>query len=317
VTTDGWSFGADVTNGSAVAREGDVPPQRLTDGGAGRPGVPTVVRVPRPLRVVLLALSMLLSLSLLPSSASFGVDVHGDDGKDLYIGTGGLVIPSSDWKGDEGGRQSAAACEGCTWRVTSYCTHLEYDSGSCPGSHVGCPVDQLRVRVWLQQAGEPWQYLGPACIGDRPWHTRTDVGSAVRDRAEQALPALRAGVQPPDSVLVGLPAVFRTGQPADGIVDADLSVLALSVRLDARVRWLWSWGDGSTEWSSSPGGVWPDMTLTHTYRHAGATQASVVSVWRGEYLVEGLGPFVVPGDPLTQTQGLSIDVREAHALLVR
>jgi hypothetical protein len=240
----------------------------------------------------------------------------GDDGRDLYAGTGGTVWPARDWHGEESGRQQAAGCDDCAWRVTSSCTRMEFETGSCPGSHVDCPAGTVRVRVWLQAVGEPWRLVGTACLGDAPPVTVSDLGGGVRDRAEALLPPLRAGVQPADGALVGLPAVFRTGQPAAGIVGADLSVLGFDVVLDARVRWHWAWGDGAESWTSRPGGRWPDASVSHTYRRAGSVEARATSVWRAQYVVDGLGPFAVPGPPLTQDSVIGVVVREARAVLV-
>jgi hypothetical protein len=49
---------------------------------------------------------------------------------------------------------------------------------------------------------------------------------------------------------------------------------------------------------------------------AGRRSVTVQSVWRGEFTVEGLGPFPVPGAPLTQSATLTVLVRAAHARLV-
>lgn len=270
----------------------------------------------RALRRLLGALAALVVVPLLLAPAAAAVDVGGDDGADLYRGTGGIVWRAGDWRGDETGRRRSASCTGCEWRITSYCTRLEFDAGGCNGSHDGCPAGTIRVRVWLREPPGPWQQVGTACLGDTPPATVDAVGGQVRDEAVALLPALRAGVQPAGGALVGLPAVFRTGQPADGLVGADLSVLGFDVSLDARVRWYWSWGDGTASWASVPGGRYPDTSVVHTYRSAGAVSAEVTSVWRAEYTVEGLGPFAVPGAPLTQTAPLPLEVREARAVLV-
>ena len=226
------------------------------------------------------------------------------------------MIPSRDWRGDESGRSEAAGCDDCTWHITSFCTRADFDLGSCDASHLDCPAGLVRVRVWLERPGEPRRLVGGACVGGTPPVTRAQIGASVRDSATAALPPLRAGVQPADGVLIGLPAVFRAGQAADGIVGADLSVLGFDVRLDARPRWWWAWGDGTGAWSSSPGGRWPDASVSHTYRALGTATARVTAVWRGEYVVDGLGPYPVPGDPLTQDASLAVQVREARALLV-
>lgn len=252
-----------------------------------------------------------------PASATAASDVvvSPDPERDLYVGTGGLVVPERDWRRG-GGRAEAAGCQDCRWRVSLLCTKTESAQGGCGPIRVGCPVGTVPVRIWLLRPGQDWAVVGEACQGDRPPVTLTEVGSSVRDRAEAGLPALRAGVEPADGALVTVPAVFRTGQPAQGIESADLSVLGLEVSLDARARWLWSYGDGSESWSAVPGGSWPDRSVSHVYRRAGTLHARVTAVWRGEFTVEGLGPFVVPGPPLEQSASVTVVVREARARLV-
>lgn len=255
------------------------------------------------------------------ASASIGsttatVDVVGDDGADLYVGTGGLLIPARGWNGPASGRAEAAGCIGCDWKITRLCTKDQLAAGTCRAINVGCPIGTIPVRIWLRRPGGDWGVVGQSCQGPTPPRTVTDVGARVRDVAVSALPPLSAAVQPADGALVGVPALFRTGQPASGIRGADLSVLGLDVVLDARVRWQWSYGDGSTALAARPGGRWPDTSVSHTYRRAGTRTAVVTSVWRGQYTVEGLGPFAVPGPPLTQQDQVTVLVREARAVLV-
>jgi hypothetical protein len=200
--------------------------------------------------------------------------------------------------------------------VSVLCTKAEFAAGSCVRITLGCPVGEVPVRIWLLHPGSDWAVVGQACQGGSPPRTMQQVGSQVRDRATAALPPLRARAQPASGALVTLPVVFRTGQPAAGISGADLSVLGLDVRLDARVRWLWAYGDGSGGWTSSPGGVYPDLSVSHVYARPGTVVARVSAVWRGEYVVDGLGPFTVPGDPLQQDGTVTMVVRSAHARLV-
>jgi hypothetical protein len=270
---------------------------------------------------VLLASS--LGLGLAPAAGApqapvrpAAVVVSPDPQRDLYVGTGGLIVPASRWRGAASGRAEAAQCPECQWRVSVLCTKAEFAQGQCAAIHVGCPVGTTPVRIWLLRPGRDWDVVGEACQGDSPPVTVADVGRAVRDRAEAALPPLQAAVEPADGALVTVPAVFRTGQPAAGIRAADLSVLGLDVRLDARPRWLWAYGDGSRAWTSAPGGRWPDVSVSHVYRRATTTTAEVVAVWRGQYVVEGLGPFAVPGAPLQQRQSVQVVVRDARARLV-
>jgi hypothetical protein len=239
-----------------------------------------------------------------------------DPAHDLYVGTGGLVVPSSRWRGDPGSRRDTASCLDCQWRVSLLCTKAEAAAGNCRGLALGCPVGTVPVRIWLLRPGQTWADVGRACQGRTPPATVTDVGSTVRDRAVALLPPLRAGVQPARGSLVRIPTLFRSGQPAQGIQRANLSVLGLDVRLTSRVRWHWDYGDGADTWTASPGGVWPTATVSHVYLTAGRLVASVESVWRAEFTVEGLGPFAVPGAPLVQRATLGVLVRAAHAHLV-
>ncbi len=242
--------------------------------------------------------------------------VVGDDQNDLYSGTGSLVIPSRGWQGDSGGRQRAASCVDCSWKITRYCPKADFAAGKCRLIRLGCPTGTMRVRVWLQRPGESWTFVGVTCQGASRPHTVAEVGEVVRGRAVALLPALRAAVQPANGALLGIPAVFRTGQPAAGIRGANLSVLDLAVRLDSRVRWRWSYGDDSAEWSAAPGGPWPDTSVSHRYTRAGMVIAQVRAVWRGRYMVDGLGPFVVPGPALTQDAAIPILVQPARSHLV-
>lgn len=252
----------------------------------------------------------------LPTGVPAGVVVSPDPSRDLYTGTGGLVIPARHWQGGDAARAGAAACGDCQWRVSVLCTKADLAAGRCRSLSLGCPVGTVAVRVWLSRAGGPWEVVGETCQGDQPPRTVSEVGTAVRDRAVALLPPLRAAVQPAAGALVGLPAVFRTGQPAAGLRGADLSVLGLDVRLGSRVTWQWDYGDGAGELTAQPGGAWPDLSVSHTYRRAGTWPATVLAVWRAQYTVEGLGPFVVPGPALAQSARVDVVVRAARARLV-
>jgi hypothetical protein len=292
--------------------------------------VPTVEDVHRRLvtAVVTAVVAVLTAtlLPVLPASSAYAAaptqigaatDVTGDDENDLYRGTGGLVVPESSWTSDHGSRREVAGCLDCEWRITRLCSKDQQASGGCRRIDVGCPVGTVAVRVWLRRVGGEWAVVGRMCQGDEPPRTVTDVGTEVREQAERLLPALRVRVEPNGAALVSLPVVGRTGQPAEGIRGADLSVLGTAVVLDARVRWRWDWADGAAQWYADPGSRWPDTAVSHTYRTPGARSLEVTALWRGEFVVEGLGPFAVPGPPLTQVGTAAVDVREARAVLTR
>lgn len=243
------------------------------------------------------------------------VDVVGDDQADRYVGTGAILIPALGWQGAGDGRGLAAACQDCRWRITEVCSKSEFAAGGCRDISLGCPIGTDRVRVWLARPGEDWSLLGTTCLGDSPPAVRDDVAAVVRDRVVRLLPRLAAACDPPGGTLTWLPAVFRTAQPAGGLRHVAMDVAGLGVVLDARARWHWSFGDGTETWTSRPGGRWPDDSVAHTYRRSGSYLVRVDAVWRASYVVEGLGPFPVPGT-LTQSGTLDLPVRQARALLV-
>ena len=277
-------------------------------------------------RVLLVAVSLLVALvvpgsvaapSAHASSRAPAVDVSPDPAHDQWVGTGGIVVPSSEWRGTEGGRRQAASCVGCSWSVTVLCTKGAYVDGVCSSDVLGCPAGTTPTRVWLQRPGQAWTVVGRACMGPRPPVAVADIGSQVHDRAVLGAPELRPGVQPADGSLVQLPTLFRSGQPAAGVSDGDLSVLGLDVRLTSRPRWRWTFGDGTSLWTASPGGTWPITSVRHAYRRLGTMTVTVRAVWAAEYAVDGLGPFPVPGPPLVQVRSLTVVVRAAHAHVVR
>lgn len=243
------------------------------------------------------------------------VDVAPDPLSEQWVGTGGIVVPSSEWRGTDEDRQSTASCLGCTWSVTVLCTKGAYADGDCTSDVLGCPDDATPVRIWLEQPGEPARVVGRACLTRKPV-TVTDVGSTVRDQARVSPPPLSAAAQPAAAALVHLPVLFRTGQTRDAVQQADLSVLDLDVRLTAVPRWHWEYGDGTDGWTTSPGGRWPDTSVSHAYSTSGVRTATVTAVWDATFTVDGLGPFPVPGPPVTQTGSVTVDVRSARAHLV-
>ncbi|HEY3544821.1 MAG TPA: PKD domain-containing protein [Propionicimonas sp.] len=98
-------------------------------------------------------------------------------------------------------------------------------------------------------------------------------------------------------------------QPADGrglvnmplIVFTDASVqqlqtVVLGVPVTVRatpVSFAWDFGDGSNPLvTTDPGAPYPHQTVTHTYVTAGSYSVSLSTTWRGEFQVNGQGPWL-------------------------
>ena len=243
------------------------------------------------------------------------VGVGGDDGRDLYLGTGGLLVGVG-YRGDAADRVESASCTECRWKLTAMCVVPNHSPEDlCAGSLVGCPVGQLRVRVLLARPGQAWRVIGTTCLGPGGPVTVADVVARLRDLAVTRVPPLRPGYQPVGRAVVGIPVILRSGQPRD-LGSRHLQVLGHDVRLAATASWVWRYGDGQSDTTSDPGGVWPDRSVAHTYRRAASHRVWVTTVWSATFRVDGLGPFAVTGDIVRQDDTLSIEVHPAHAQLI-
>jgi hypothetical protein len=142
-------------------------------------------------------------------------DVRGDDDRDAYVGTGGLILPASV---DPDTRRVVASCAGCRWRLATPCeipaSGTAFDGQpTCLSVVRGCPGGHL-LRSWFQGDGQPWRDLGLVCIPPGGPVTVADVGRELRGGFERGIPVLRPGFQPTQGILTQIPVVLDSGQPA-------------------------------------------------------------------------------------------------------
>jgi len=243
------------------------------------------------------------------------IGVGGDDGRDLYEGSGGLIVGGG-YRGDDADRVESASCTDCRWKLTAMCSLPDHNpEDACPGSFMGCPTGQLRVRVLLARPGQTWRVIGTTCLGPGGPVTVSDLINRLRDLAVTRVPGLRPAYQPDGRAVVGIPVILRTGQPRT-LGTRELAVLGHDVLLTATASWVWRYGDGESEVTAYPGGVWPDRSVSHTYRRADTERVDVTTVWAATFRVDGLGPFAVTGDVVRQDATLVISVRPARAQLI-
>ncbi len=241
-------------------------------------------------------------------------DVRGDDERDAYVGTGGLLLPGTV---DRRTRQEVASCPGCRWRLSTPCevpgAGTPFDGQPiCLSVVRGCPGGRL-LRSWFMGAGQPWREVGLVCVPPAGPVTVADVAQAARARVERGIPPLAPGFQPPRGVLTQIPVVFESGQPAGGRTWG-LDLLGRDVTLSASPVWSWQFGDGAELDTSYPGGRYPDVGVTHVYRRSGAYRVACTATWSASFIVDGLGPFAV-AEPVRQTQVRLVEVGEGRALL--
>ena len=253
----------------------------------------------------------LVALSGAPAHAA---DVHGDDGADRYVGTGGLILPGS--VPDET-RHRVASCGDCGWRLTTPCVEPALGTPfggqpACTSVTRGCPQGEL-LRTWFRGSGSGWRDLGLICLGAGGPVTVSDVSKRVRDRVDQSVPALRPAAQPSTGVLAQLPVVFVSGQPG-GAQHWDMSVAGLGVGLTATPRWVWSFGDGARLATEDAGRPHPVGGVSHVYRASGTRTVDVTTEWSASFTVAGLGPFPVE-EPVRQEATMRVVVGEGRAVL--
>jgi PKD domain len=247
-----------------------------------------------------------------------GDDVHGDQGEGAIVGTGGLILPGSSYDGDEDARRTAATCKDCRWRLQPRCLYNTNadDDAMCAAAAATCPAGELRYRVFLYTPDDPeYREVGSVCIGAQGVTTTDELGARVRDAFIDLLPKPDPAYQPKGGDIVNLPAVFASGQP-HAFGPRTFALLGEQVEVTAVATWSWDFGDGARLVTVSPGGGWPDASVSHVYRTAGTRTVNLTTSWTGDFTVEGLGPFPVGGDAITQAATLTVPVRPAHTVLV-
>ncbi len=245
-------------------------------------------------------------------------DVNGDQGAGAIVGTGGLILPGSSYDGDADARRTAASCNECRWRLQPRCLYNNGadDDAVCGAAAATCPVGQLRYRVFLYTPEDPeYREVGSVCLGAGGVTTTNEMGARVRDAFIDLLPKPDPSYQPKGGDIVNLPAVFDSGQPSV-FGPRTFTLLDEPVDVTASATWSWDFGDGGGLDTASPGGAWPDTSVSHVYRTAITRSVHVTTTWTGEFTLDGLGPFLVGGAPITQQATLRVPVRDAHTVLV-
>ena len=236
--------------------------------------------------------------------------VVGNDNTDAYIGTGGLLLPSS-FSGSGSTKRNVSSCLECVWKYTVYCAA---DSEvMCGHAVTTCPVGMIRYRVWFGHNDDDLAVIGSVCWGSGKPATRRDVEDHVHDLVIRYVPALHLQCDPPGDTLTAIPVVCFTGQP-NVFKPAAFSLGGRTVRITANPMWKWAWGDDVTQWHSVAGKPYPSHQIDHQYRQPGDFDITVKTVWDAKYSVSGIGTFQVTGDLVTQHDQLQVVVHSARAI---
>lgn len=249
-----------------------------------------------------------LELSAAHAAVRSGAEWSSSDG--YWRGTGSVLIPGGGFVGATQTETESSDCPECRWEVPD-CAAA---AANC-GVFGGC-LKASTVEVWFSpNANTPMTLSHVACVEPgRAVTSLEEMGSLVRQRIKADAPKLNIIFQPPGGAVTQLPTVFATGQPS--LIERDDTIAGYSVHFKATPRWTWSWGDDAVTTTAKPGGAWPDMSVSHTYRHEGMVKVVVECVWSAQFWVDGSGPYRVSGSALTQSATQEVTVRQARAALV-
>ena len=209
-------------------------------------------------------------------------------------GTPGSAEASGDDDDQSGGVGSSLTLTNYTYEQVRYapeCRSTGSAGGSsgcvevrnCPG---GTPSYGMFTRTVVVTDGTetagPWAFVG--------WRCRTDTGVVVagpvlpevtwqmvlREVQRVGLPSLEVRVQPAGRTLVNFDTNFYAEPEA---FERQLTLLGQGVEVRAEpVEFAWSFGDGTTDATESPGAPYPDLEVTHAYSDADVTVEPSVDV---------------------------------------
>lgn len=181
----------------------------------------------------------------------------------------------------------------------------------------------------LVGGGSEAELVARGCIEPPPVTPQQPVrpGQPARPQVEQIttevvrselkfvdFPALTVQIQPKTRTLVNLKTIVYTKPvPVDQIVP----ILTWPVGVRASVaKYTWSFGDGTTETTSSPGAPYPALDVFHQYKKRGSVAVSVTAHYTARYRVPGGSWQTLPGTVDIQGPATPLIVAEARPVLV-
>ena len=214
---------------------------------------------------------------------------------------------------------ASSASSGVRYQVRLQC--LSQNQGGVCNNPRTCstPPDTLRYDVLRSEAGGPFLKVGEVCLTTDEAGQLGVITTAMvaREFRRLAWPSSPLVVQPPGGrTLVNFETNFSTSNTAPSTQTVVL--LGQQVEIEATpTSWVWHFGDGASDTTETPGALYPDLEVTHTYVDADdAVAASVDTVYTGRYRING-GPWqqipetlTVPGD------AVELQVLEAEPVLV-
>lgn len=161
---------------------------------------------------------------------------------------------------------------------------------------------------------EDREFTGVRCVGEGEGEGAPAF--SIADFRRLPLPPGKLNIQPADGqVLINYPMnVYVDARP----VTLRTQVLGVGVEVEATpASYRWEFGDGGRLTTADPGGAYPDMTTSHTYRHPGSQRVSLMTSYTGRFRVEGSRAWIpVEGVATVASPSVTVEVIEARAVLV-
>lgn len=154
----------------------------------------------------------------------------------------------------------------------------------------------------------------PEPVAESPVAPVLTPGMVTQAFQRVPLPATPLVIEPVDGVtLVNLPTNFHT--PA-GPLSGTVTLLGRRIDLAITpVRWTWSFGDGSTVTTDTPGAPYPDLEVTHTYERAQQVRPTVATTYTATYRVDGGPAQPVPGSVTVTSPPAALEITTATTRL--
>ena len=201
------------------------------------------------------------------------------------------------------------------------------------------------LRIWVDEddridpagaptdvSGDPepggWFMMGTTCLPDmipgvKPYPTVNMIVNAFHKTpwAKGAISTQPKG----DTTLVNLKTFYKVDWAASGFEPGEVDLVdpatMFGYRVEIRpklVSYVYRFGDGTSEGpTTSPGGVYPDGDIVHTYRRPGTYTSRVEVTFGADFRINGGAWIAIPDTVTVPQPGTPITVKEARGVLVR